>query len=149
MIPGIAWYVIRNRTGLLVSCYGKELKNTERGTQLCNNGRPTPVCDPYRPHRKYSLVHSSSMKGRRLNFHAERELAHPKTTFFSSFLQFQPFKRLYSQLTFFKFLLKKTTVPPRTSSSCCLSLFKEASYTQTTSAEVPVSHTPVEVAEVK
>ena len=23
MIPGIAWYVIRNRTGLLVSCYGK------------------------------------------------------------------------------------------------------------------------------
>ena len=65
------------------------------------------------------------MKGPRLNFHAERELAQPKTTFFSSFLQL------------------------RTSSSCCLSLFKEASYTQTTSAEVPVLHTPVEVAEVK
>ena len=29
------------------------------------------------------------MKGPRLNFHAERELAHPKTNFFSSFLQLQ------------------------------------------------------------
>ena len=66
-----------------------ELKHTERGTQHCNNGRPTPVCDPYRPNRKYSLAHSSSMKGPRLNFHAERELEHPKTTFFSSFLQLQ------------------------------------------------------------
>ena len=57
-----------------------ELKHTERGTQHCNNGRPTPVCDPYRPNRKYSLVsvsncYSSSMKVPRLNFHAERELA--------------------------------------------------------------------------
>ena len=82
--------------GLLVSCYGKapsmpktELKHTERGTQHCNNGRPTPVCDLYRPSLKYSVSHSSSMKGPRLNFHAERELAHPKTTFFSSFLQLQ------------------------------------------------------------
>ena len=66
-----------------------ELKHTERGTQHCNNGRPTPVCDPYRPSLKYSVTHSSSMKGPRLNFHAERELAHPKTTFFSSFLQLQ------------------------------------------------------------
>ena len=33
-----------------------ELKHTERGTQHCNNGRPTPVCDPYRPNRKDSLV---------------------------------------------------------------------------------------------
>ena len=69
------------------------------------------------------------MKGPRLIFHAEHELAHPKTTFF--------------------FIISPTTVPPRTSSSCCLSLFKEASYTQTTSAEVPVLHTPVEVAEMK
>ena len=29
------------------------------------------------------VTHSSSMKGPRLNFQAERELAHPKTTFFS------------------------------------------------------------------
>ena len=35
------------------------------------------------------ITHSSSMKVPRLNFHAERELAHPKTTFFSSFLQLQ------------------------------------------------------------
>ena len=73
--------------GLLVSCYGKapsmpktELKHTERGTQHCNNGRPTPVCDLYRPSLKYSVSHSSSMKGPRLNFHAERELAHPNAT---------------------------------------------------------------------
>ena len=79
-------------------------------TQHCNNGRPTPVCYPYRPRLKYSVTRSSSMKSPRLNFHAKRA---------------------------------------RTSSSCCLSLFKEASYTQTTSAEVPVLHTPVEVAEVK
>ena len=38
---------------------------------------------------KYSVTHSSSMKGPGLNFHAERELAHPKTTSFSSFLQLQ------------------------------------------------------------
>ena len=36
------------------------------------------------------VTHSSSMKGTRLNFHAEHELAgHQKTTFFSSFLQLQ------------------------------------------------------------
>ena len=75
-------------------------------TQHCNNGRPTPVCYPYRPRLKYSVTRSSSMKSPRLNFHAKRA---------------------------------------RTSSSCCLSLFQEASYTQTTSAEVPVLHTPVEV----
>ena len=55
------------------------------------------------------ITHSSSMKGPRLNFHAKRELAHPKTTLF--------------------FIISPTTVPPRTSSSC-LSLFKEARYTQ-------------------
>ena len=59
------------------------------------------------------ITPSSFMKGPRLNFRAERGLAHPKTTFF--------------------FIISPTTgtVPPRTSSSCCLSLFKEASYTQT------------------
>ena len=57
------------------------LKHTERGTKHCSNGRPTVVCEPYRPNRKDSLVsvatitHSSSMKGPRLNFHAERDLA--------------------------------------------------------------------------
>ena len=68
-----------------------EQKHTERGTQHCNNGRPTPVCDPYRPKRKDSLVstHSSSMKGPRLNFHLERQLAgQPKTTFFFAKLSF-------------------------------------------------------------
>ena len=39
------------------------------------------------------------------------------------------------------------TVPPRTSSSCCLSLIKEASYTH--SAEVPVLNTAVDVEEVR
>ena len=61
-----------------------ELKHRERGTQHCNNGRPTPVCDPCLLNREDSLVstHSSSMKGPRLNFDAERQLAgHPKTTF--------------------------------------------------------------------
>ena len=87
-----------------------ELKHTERGTQHCNNGRPTPVCDPCRPNSKYSLTHSSSMKGPSLNFHAESELENPKTTFF--------------------FIISPTTaVRARTSSSCCLSLIKEASYT--------------------
>ena len=61
-----------------------ELK--QRGIQHCNNGRPSPVCDPYLPNREDSLAlvtHSSSMKGPRLNFHAERQLAgHPTTTFF-------------------------------------------------------------------
>ena len=37
----------------------------------------------------FMITHSSSMKGPRLNFHADRELAHPKTTYFSSFLQLQ------------------------------------------------------------
>ena len=60
-----------------------ELKHTERGTQHCNNGGPTPVCDPCRSNRKYSITHSSSMKGPSLKFHAERELEHPKITFFS------------------------------------------------------------------
>ena len=49
-----------------------ELKHTERGAQHCNNGRPTPVYDPYRPSLKYNVTHSSSMKGPRLNFHAGR-----------------------------------------------------------------------------
>ena len=62
-----------------------ELKHTERGTQHCNNGRPTPVCDPCRPNRKYSLTHSLSMKGPGLNFHAESELENPNTTFFYHF----------------------------------------------------------------
>ena len=37
-----------------------EQKHTERGTQHCNNGRPTTVCDPYRPNRKDSLVSVSN-----------------------------------------------------------------------------------------
>ena len=67
------------------------------------------------------------MKGPRLNFHAERELAHPKTTLFSSFLQLQ--YPTYVVVVLF-------VVIPR-------------SKLHTDSAEVPVFHTPVEVAEVK
>ena len=37
------------------------------------------------------IFEDESMKGPRLNFHAERELEHPKTTFFSSFLQLQQY----------------------------------------------------------
>ena len=67
------------------------------------------------------------MKGPRLNFHAERELAHPKTTFFSSFLQLQdPHVR------------RRRVV--------CRYSKKQVTHN---SAEVPVLHTPVEVAEVK
>ena len=80
--------------------------------------------EPTRAIRKTYLTHPYIIP----NFHAERELKHPKTTFFSSFL-----------------LQQYTNV--RTSSSCCLSLIKESSYTH--SAEVPVWHTPVEVAEVR
>ena len=132
MIPGTAWYVIRNRTGLLVSCYGKahpcqgELKHTERGTQHCNNGRATPVCDPYRPGRKYSLVPVSNNYNYSLVIYEGSPPQFPWRP---------PF-----------FIISPTTVPPRTSSSCCLSLFQEASYTDI--AEVPVLRTPVEVAEV-
>ena len=68
-----------------------ELKHRKRGTQHCNNGGPTPVCDPCRPNRQYSITHSSSMKGPSLKFHAECELEHPKTTFFSLFIQLQQY----------------------------------------------------------
>ena len=91
MIPGTARYAVCDTKSDRPPCFvlrkgpsmpKTELKHTERGTQHCNNGRPTPVCDPYRPSLKYSVTHSSSMKGPRLNFHAERQLAgHPKTTF--------------------------------------------------------------------
>ena len=44
------------------------------------------------------VTHSSSMKGPRLNFHAEHELAHPKTTLFSFLqLQYRHVRRLYSR----------------------------------------------------
>ena len=69
------------------------------------------------------------MKGPRLNFHAERELAHPKTTFFSSFLQLQ-----YPDV-------RRRRVVCR---------YSKKQVTQTTSnTEVPVLHTPVEVEEMK
>ena len=58
------------------------------------------------------VTHSSSMKGPRLNFHVERELAGRTRR--------PPF-----------FIISPTTEPPRTSSSCCLSLIKEVSYTHT------------------
>ena len=68
------------------------------------------------------------MKGPRLNFHAERELAHPKTTFSSSSLQLQY---------------------PRVRRRRVVCRYSKKQVTQTTSAEVPVLHTPVEVAEMK
>ena len=113
----------------------RELKHTERGTQHCNSGRPTPACDPYRPNRKYSLVPVSNNYS--LVIHEWSPPQFPCRTWTGA-----PEDHLF-------FIISPTTVPPRTSSSCCLSLFKEASYTQTTSAEVPVLHTPVEVAEMK
>ena len=67
------------------------------------------------------------MKGPRLNFHAVRELAHPKTTFFSSFLQLQ-----------YPHVRRRRVV-----------VVIQRSKLHTDSAEVPVLHTPVEVAEVK
>ena len=91
-----------------------ELKHTERGTQHCNNGRPTPVCDPYRPNRKDSLVstHSSSMKGPRLNFHAERQLAgRPKTTCFCK-VEFQPFQTVALTADVFQLLDKLQSSTP-------------------------------------
>ena len=68
------------------------------------------------------------MKGPRLNFHAERELAHPKTALYSSCLLLQ-----YPHV-------RRRRVVRR---------YSKKQVTQTTSAEVPVLHTPVEVAEVK
>ena len=66
--------------------------------------------------------------GPRLNFHAERELEHRKATFFSSFLQLQY---------------------PRVCCRRVVCRYSKKQVTHTTSAEVPVLHTPVEVAEVK
>ena len=60
------------------------------------------------------------MKGPRLDFHAEREPAHPKTTFFSSFIQLQ-----------YPHVRRRRVV--------CRNSKKQV--TQTTSAEVPVLHT--------
>ena len=88
-----------------------ELKHTERRTQHCNNGRPTPVCDPYRPNRKiqpYSLV-----------IHEGSPPQFPCRTWTGA-----PEDHLF-------FIISPTTAHPRTSSSCCLSLIKEASYAHT------------------
>ena len=67
------------------------------------------------------------MKGHRLNFHAERELAHPKTTFFHHFSN-------YSTPTYVVVVLFVVI---------------QRGKLHTDSAEVPVLHAPVEVAEVK
>ena len=106
MIPGTAWYVIWNRTGLLVSCYGKGPSMPRRNWSIRWEEPSLAITADLRPFVTHTglavstalfllviiiITHSSSMKGPRLNFHAERELAHPKTTFFSSFLQLQQY----------------------------------------------------------
>ena len=87
-----------------------EPKHTERGTQHCNNGRPTPVCDPYRPNRKDSLVSVSNScslvihEGSSPQFPCRTSTGGaPEDHFFFGKVEFQPFKRLYSQLTFSAF----------------------------------------------
>ena len=67
------------------------------------------------------------MKGPRLNFHVERELAHPKTTFFRHFSN-------YSTPTYVVVVLF---------------VVNQRSKLHTYSVEVPVLHTPLEVAEVR
>ena len=142
MIPATAWYVIRNRTGLLVSCYSTErpihakteLKQTERGTQHCKNGRPTPVCDPYRPSRKYSLVPVSNNynyslvihEGSPPQFPCRTRTGAPEDHFFFQFSNYST--PTYVVVVFVVFQRSKL---------------------HTDSAEVPALHTPVEVAEVK
>ena len=74
-----------------------ELKHTERRTQHCNNGRPTPVCDPYRPNRKiqpYSLViHEGSPP----QFPCRTWTGAPEDHLFSLLqLQYPHVRRLYS-----------------------------------------------------
>ena len=140
MIPGTAWYVIRNRTGLLVSCYGKA-HPCEDGTEAYGEEEPsiaiTADLRPFVTHTGLTvntalfliviITHSSSMKGPRLNFHVERELAHPKTTFFRHFSN-------YSTPTYVVVVLF---------------VVNQRSKLHTYSVEVPVLHTPLEVAEVR
>ena len=67
------------------------------------------------------------MKGPRLNFHAERELVHPQTTFFHHFSN-------YGTPTYVVVVLFVVI---------------QRSKLHTDSAEVPELHTPVKVAEVR
>ena len=96
-----------------------ELKHTERGTQHCNNGRPTTVCDPYRPNRKDSLVSVSNSyslvihEGSPPQFPCKTSTGGaPEDHLLCCNVEFQSFKRLYPQLTFFNFLDKLQSVPP-------------------------------------
>ena len=80
-------------------------------TRICGlifENEKTVQPESTRATRKTHLTHPYIIP----NFHAERKLEHPKTTFFSSFLQLQQYTHV------------------RTSSSCCLSLIKGASYTR-------------------
>ena len=94
MIPGTAWYVIRNRSGLPVSCYGKAHPRQD-GTEAYGEEPSIAITADLRPFVTHTgltvntalfllviVTHSSSMKGPRLYFNAERGLARPETTFF-------------------------------------------------------------------
>ena len=78
------------------------LKHTERGTQHRNNGRPSPVCDPFRPNRKYSLFRVSIIFSYSLVIHEGSLLQFPCRTWTGA-----PEDHL--------FFISLTTVPPRTS----------------------------------
>ena len=103
-----------------------ELKHTERGIAITADLRPfvthTGLTVKTALFLFVIVTHSSSMKGPRLNFHAERELAHPKTTSFHYFSN-------YSTPTYVVVLF----------------VVNQRSKLHTYSAEVPVLHTPEEV----
>ena len=106
-----------------------ELKHTERGTQHCNNGRPTPVCDPYRPNHKYSLVPVSNSyslvihEGSPPQFPCRTWTGAPEDHLFFHFSN-------YSTPTYVVIVLF---------------VVNERSKLHAYSAEIPVLHTPVEV----
>ena len=102
------------------------LKHTERGAQHCNNGRPTPVCDPHRPNRNYSLTRhpwrvQASISMQNVNWSTRRP------PFFHHFSN-------YSTPTYVVVVLF---------------VVNQRSKLHTYGAEVPIWHTPVEVAEVR
>ena len=55
MIPGTAWYVIGNRTGLLVSCYGKA-HPCQDGTEAYGERNPAFLQLQYRHVRRRRVV---------------------------------------------------------------------------------------------
>ena len=88
----------RLAAGLLVSCCGKAHPCQRRNWSIRREEPSIAITADLRPFVNLTgltvktalflfviVTHSSSMKGPRHNFHAERELAHPKTTSFHYF----------------------------------------------------------------